>query len=174
MSKRWILVIVVLGCASLAMNAMAQTAVCRDGTPSYSAHRRGTCSHHGGVAQWTPFHAATTSQLTPSSSADSQFNQEFALYLAVTTGKRSMQSLTDEQQRQVRAIAAVMARPRYTSQKCEALADAEDQLQSARDDLRSCLAIADGDDDCESQMQDVRDAQDEYESAKSDAEDDCQ
>jgi hypothetical protein len=28
------------------------TALCRDGTYSFSAHRRGTCSHHGGVAQW--------------------------------------------------------------------------------------------------------------------------
>lgn len=28
------------------------TAQCRDGTYSYSAHRRGTCSHHGGVATW--------------------------------------------------------------------------------------------------------------------------
>jgi hypothetical protein len=28
------------------------TAVCADGTYSYSAHRQGTCSHHGGVAQW--------------------------------------------------------------------------------------------------------------------------
>ena len=28
------------------------SAICRDGTVSYSAHRRGTCSHHGGVAQW--------------------------------------------------------------------------------------------------------------------------
>ncbi|WP_372442060.1 DUF3761 domain-containing protein [Actinomadura violacea] len=28
------------------------SAVCRDGTLSYSAHRRGTCSHHGGVARW--------------------------------------------------------------------------------------------------------------------------
>jgi hypothetical protein len=30
-------------------NASAQ---CRDGTYSFSAHRRGTCSHHGGVAAW--------------------------------------------------------------------------------------------------------------------------
>lgn len=30
------------------------TARCRDGTLSYSAHRRGTCSHHGGVAEWNP------------------------------------------------------------------------------------------------------------------------
>ncbi|HET7230522.1 MAG TPA: DUF3761 domain-containing protein [Longimicrobium sp.] len=28
------------------------SAVCRDGSYSYSAHRRGTCSWHGGVAQW--------------------------------------------------------------------------------------------------------------------------
>jgi hypothetical protein len=28
------------------------TARCRDGTYSYSASRRGTCSHHGGVAVW--------------------------------------------------------------------------------------------------------------------------
>ena len=28
------------------------TAECRDGSYSYSAHRRGTCSHHGGVKRW--------------------------------------------------------------------------------------------------------------------------
>jgi hypothetical protein len=28
------------------------SAICKDGTLSYSAHRRGTCSHHGGVAEW--------------------------------------------------------------------------------------------------------------------------
>lgn len=28
------------------------TAQCSDGTYSYSLNRRGTCSHHGGVAQW--------------------------------------------------------------------------------------------------------------------------
>ena len=28
------------------------TAICRDGTYSFSRNRRGTCSHHGGVAQW--------------------------------------------------------------------------------------------------------------------------
>ena len=28
------------------------SAVCRDGTLSYSANRRGTCSHHGGVSSW--------------------------------------------------------------------------------------------------------------------------
>jgi hypothetical protein len=29
-----------------------QTAVCRDGSVSYSEHHSGTCSHHGGVAEW--------------------------------------------------------------------------------------------------------------------------
>ncbi len=28
------------------------TAICNDGTYSHSQHRRGTCSHHGGVKQW--------------------------------------------------------------------------------------------------------------------------
>lgn len=28
------------------------TALCRDGSYSYSAHHQGTCSHHGGVAVW--------------------------------------------------------------------------------------------------------------------------
>lgn len=27
-------------------------AICRDGTYSFSRNRKGTCSHHGGVAQW--------------------------------------------------------------------------------------------------------------------------
>lgn len=33
-------------------NASGATAICRDGTYSHSQSRRGTCSHHGGVAQW--------------------------------------------------------------------------------------------------------------------------
>jgi hypothetical protein len=28
------------------------TAECADGTYSYSLHRQGTCSYHGGVAEW--------------------------------------------------------------------------------------------------------------------------
>jgi hypothetical protein len=28
------------------------TARCRDGTYSHSRHHSGTCSHHGGVAEW--------------------------------------------------------------------------------------------------------------------------
>ncbi len=28
------------------------SAICGDGTTSYSHHVRGTCTHHGGVAEW--------------------------------------------------------------------------------------------------------------------------
>src|SRR5262249_36375105 len=28
------------------------SAICRDGSYSYGQNRRGTCSHHGGVARW--------------------------------------------------------------------------------------------------------------------------
>lgn len=34
------------------VNPSGATAMCRDGTLSYSRSRRGTCSHHGGVAVW--------------------------------------------------------------------------------------------------------------------------
>lgn len=33
-------------------NPSGATALCRDGTLSFSAHRSGTCSRHGGVARW--------------------------------------------------------------------------------------------------------------------------
>jgi resuscitation-promoting factor RpfB len=36
-------------CSSAPERATAQ---CRDGTYSFSQSRRGTCSHHGGVAKW--------------------------------------------------------------------------------------------------------------------------
>ena len=32
--------------------AAGATAVCGDGTYSFSQHRQGTCSHHGGVSRW--------------------------------------------------------------------------------------------------------------------------
>src|ERR1700751_2146324 len=36
-------------CSSVPQGASAQ---CRDGSYSFSRSRRGTCSHHGGVARW--------------------------------------------------------------------------------------------------------------------------
>jgi chromosome segregation ATPase len=35
-----------------AVHPEGASAKCRDGTYSYSQNRRGTCSHHGGVAEW--------------------------------------------------------------------------------------------------------------------------
>ncbi|QAY95096.1 hypothetical protein CWB41_04605 [Methylovirgula ligni] len=29
-----------------------ETAICNDGSHSFSRHHTGTCSHHGGVAEW--------------------------------------------------------------------------------------------------------------------------
>jgi hypothetical protein len=37
---------------SSSSTASGPTAQCRDGSYSYSQHRSGTCSHHGGVARW--------------------------------------------------------------------------------------------------------------------------
>jgi len=48
-------VLLVLGTFASAGAASAPpgaTAQCRDGSYSYSQHHTGTCSHHGGVAQW--------------------------------------------------------------------------------------------------------------------------
>src|SRR2546427_11616197 len=40
------------------------TARCRDGTYSFSRHRSGTCSHHGGVAVWLSGGGASTGSRT--------------------------------------------------------------------------------------------------------------
>lgn len=56
-TKAALAALAVLAACALAAAASASpppgaTAVCRDGTYSFSQHRSGTCSHHGGVAQW--------------------------------------------------------------------------------------------------------------------------
>jgi hypothetical protein len=43
------------------------TARCNDGTYSYSQHRQGTCSHHGGVAEWLSGSSTTTTKSSGSS-----------------------------------------------------------------------------------------------------------
>lgn len=110
--------------------------------------------------------------LSAQAPAQPQVDQSFALYLAVASGKRSMQSLSPEQQHEVQIIAAMMARPRYTSRRCSDLAGKQDAAQSAADDLQSCIAT--GSNDCESEMQDAKDAQQDYEDALDAANDDCQ
>lgn len=39
-------------CRPASTNTGGATAICGDGTYSYSQSRRGTCSHHGGVMRW--------------------------------------------------------------------------------------------------------------------------
>ena len=58
---------VVLGVGSLTASAAVAgappgaTALCRDGTYSFSQHHSGTCSHHGGVAGWLDGGSASSS-----------------------------------------------------------------------------------------------------------------
>lgn len=69
-------------CAAVALDLAPQlaaqapagaTAQCRDGSYSFSASRRGTCSHHGGVAQWlTPNQAPTRAGSTSGAQAPAQ------------------------------------------------------------------------------------------------------
>src|SRR5665213_301752 len=44
------------------------SAQCRDGTYSYSQHRSGTCSHHGGVAVWLSGGGSPAPRTTPPTS----------------------------------------------------------------------------------------------------------
>jgi Protein of unknown function (DUF3761) len=46
--------------AATAAPPAGATALCRDGTYSFSKHRSGTCSHHGGVARWLTGNKATS------------------------------------------------------------------------------------------------------------------
>jgi hypothetical protein len=60
------------------------TALCNDGTYSYSQTRSGTCSHHGGVAVWlTP--SATTTGVTATTSAPAPTTTSASTSTAVTT-----------------------------------------------------------------------------------------
>jgi Protein of unknown function (DUF3761) len=50
----------VLDSSSMAAPPPGATALCRDGTYSFSQHHSGTCSHHGGVAKWLDGTGTTT------------------------------------------------------------------------------------------------------------------
>ncbi len=49
---------------------LSPTARCADGTFSYSAHHQGTCSHHGGVAQWLDSQPQQVAAITPPPAAE--------------------------------------------------------------------------------------------------------
>lgn len=66
--RRSLAILLVIGAAIVAAPQLASsgsappgaTARCKDGTYSYSQHRQGTCSHHGGVAVWLNGSSTTT------------------------------------------------------------------------------------------------------------------
>jgi hypothetical protein len=68
------IVVVAVGLGALTATASTgapppgASARCRDGTYSYSQHRQGTCSHHGGVATWL---TGSSSRATSTSSLGS-------------------------------------------------------------------------------------------------------
>jgi hypothetical protein len=62
---------------------------------------------------------------------------------------------------------------RSNSHKCRAVCEAANTLKSAALDLALCAAKYDYSNDCSVQAMDSKDASDNYESAVSDAEDDC-
>lgn len=67
-------VVSVSAAAALAAPPPGATAQCRDGTYSYSQHRSGTCSYHGGVAVWVSGSSSpsgTSGADTPASSSGS-------------------------------------------------------------------------------------------------------
>lgn len=58
MPTRWLVLTLMLLSLAAPLNGLAAkhppgaSAQCRDGTYSYSHHRRGTCSYHHGVLRW--------------------------------------------------------------------------------------------------------------------------
>ena len=68
--RRSLAILLVIGAAIVAAPQLAAsgsappgaTARCKDGTYSYSQHRQGTCSHHGGVAVWLSGSSTTTTK----------------------------------------------------------------------------------------------------------------
>lgn len=72
--RTFVIVLVVAGLAAIPAFAFRDgspppgaTAKCRDGTYSFSQHHSGTCSHHGGVAQWLDGTATASGSSTGSS-----------------------------------------------------------------------------------------------------------
>jgi hypothetical protein len=78
--SRSLAILLVIGAAIVAAPQLAAsgsappgaTARCKDGTYSYSQHRQGTCSHHGGVAVW--LNGSSTATKTSSGTSGGKIN----------------------------------------------------------------------------------------------------
>jgi Protein of unknown function (DUF3761) len=65
------------------------TALCTDGTYSFSQTRSGTCSHHGGVAQWLTPTAAPAPAPTPAAPPTTIWNGNVGATVAISRRTRS-------------------------------------------------------------------------------------
>jgi hypothetical protein len=62
-------------------NPGGRTAICRDGTDSHSETRSGTCSRHGGVAQWCPCGGAAATYAPAAAPTDDSIGAAINSYL---------------------------------------------------------------------------------------------
>jgi hypothetical protein len=106
-------------------------------------------------------------------------NEAYHLYQQVMSGKKKLNSLSPEQQRQVIAIHTTLSRSRCDgcSDECR---EAKEQAESYRSDLESytkrlyqCLEGNDLTDDCYSEFRRVKSAHSDFESAVSDVNSYC-
>lgn len=63
------------------------TAICRDGTDSHSESHSGTCSHHGGVAQWCPCGGSSSAPVNNFTTPTQDDNEFVALAISPITGQ---------------------------------------------------------------------------------------
>lgn len=98
----------------------------------------------------------------------------FRLYTDVVSGNRSIKSLTPEEQQQFMLIHGLLASPCSRLQgACRAACDASNKLEDAANELARCAKRRDFGDDCSRYAREVRYAAENYESAVSDADDEC-
>lgn len=100
--------------------------------------------------------------------------QRVRMFQDVMQGRRSLQSLSPADQRAYLQIASLMA-PRCpaSGEKCKAICNAAEELESAAKELADCARKRDLSDECWSQFADVRDAHDDYEAAVSNGDGQC-
>src|SRR5271170_4780304 len=48
----WFVLVILIAIVLVVFAARSPTAICMDGSPSYSGNDQGTCSWHGGVKSW--------------------------------------------------------------------------------------------------------------------------
>jgi micrococcal nuclease len=80
------------------------SAICKDGTLSYSTSRRGTCSWHGGVATWNPSSAKILESRTANPSDSISTDSAYASVLRVIDGDTIEVLINDVDKETVRLL----------------------------------------------------------------------